>query len=235
MLKNRWQEFAPLCHLPDVTAINFIWVHTAPSICYHSSTEGQTDLFFAHSGVNHTESHLLNTSTNFPPDTLLYWHLNWKPVVANIPRNFREYKEEQKQFFSWKQWRSRALFHEEKDLRPASIHHQEFCRPLTTAIIYDSVHHLIRHPPWLGYMMDVWSYHSGFWWVYLVSELEVSWKTPARCKPASLLRDAQSQAEEMLQYCLWHASGLQLGSGRPILWGWCALLMRIVLSFLFIK
>lgn len=99
MLKSRSQEFAPLCHLPDVIAISFIWVHTASNICYHSSTEGQTDLFFAHSSVNHTESHLLNTSADFPPDILLYWHLNWKSVVANMPRNFREYKEEQKQFF----------------------------------------------------------------------------------------------------------------------------------------
>lgn len=101
-VKKQITEFAPLCHLPDVIAINFIWVHTASNICYHSGTEGQTDLFFAHSSVNHTESHLLNTSADFPPDILLYWYLNWKPVVANMPRNFREYKEEQKQFFPLK-------------------------------------------------------------------------------------------------------------------------------------
>ena len=186
--------FAPLCHLPDVTAINFIWVRTASNICYHSSTEGQTDLFFAHSSVNHTESHLLNTSTDFPPDILLYWLLKWKPVVANIPRNFREYEEEQQQFFPLKAVEKQSFIPWEGSWTC------QYPPPRVLQTSYDC-HHIRLYIIWSGIHMD--RLHRGCMlisqWVvmykkYMASELEVCWKTPARCTTASLLRDAQSEA-----------------------------------------
>lgn len=236
MLKSRSQEFAPLCHLPDVTAINFIWVHTASNICYHSSTAGQTDLFFAHSGVNHTESHLLNTSADFPPDILLYWHLNWKPVVKRCQEILGNIRKSRNNSFPWKQWRSRAFYFKEKDLCwPDSIHHQEFCRSFTTAITWDSVHYLVRHPPWSGSMMGACSYHSGWWWVYFIPG---SWVGSLLENTTSLLCDAQPQAGEMHGAALERgekASVLQLESERAVLWTLTVLFMRIVFSFLIQK
>lgn len=188
------------------------------NICYHSCTEGQTDDFFAHSRVNHTESHLLNTSTDFPPDILLYWHLNRKLVIANIPRNFREYKEEQKQFFPLKAVKKQRLI-------PGG-EGSSTCRYPPPRILQASYncHHIrlcirIRHLPRIyAHIPQQWVVMSIFCtWL-------LSWK-PAGKKPAtcitSLLHDARSQAGKMLQYCLakgWDVSGLQMGTGIPVLW-----------------
>lgn len=235
MLKSRSQEFAPLCHLPDVIAINFISVHTASNICYHSSTAGQTDLFFAHSGVNHTESHLLNTSADFPPDILLYWHLNWKPVVKTCQEILGNIRKSRNNSFPWKQWRSRAFYYKEKDLRcPDSIHHQEFWRSFTTAITWDSIPYLVRHPAWLVSMMEACSYHrgdGGYIYTRLLSGKSAGKHhiTPMWCTTPSR-RDAQC--------CLgreWEASLLQLDSERAVLWTLTVLFMRTILSFLIQK